>query len=63
MNTAERVSHYSKLDPEGLVETANDPPKSWPEQGVIEFKDVRMSTCLGSRSLFLWFLWPYVRLC
>ncbi|CED82131.1 multidrug resistance-associated abc transporter [Phaffia rhodozyma] len=42
MNTAERVSHYAHLSPEGAVQTSNDPPKAWPEQGVVEFKNVRM---------------------
>jgi len=42
MNTTERVSFYAHLPPEGAVVTDNDPPPSWPEQGCIEFKDVRL---------------------
>lgn len=44
------MSHRSEIDPEGLFETPNDPPKTWPEQGGMEFEDVRMSTGLGSGS-------------
>ncbi|KAG8869673.1 hypothetical protein FRB97_000807 [Tulasnella sp. 331] len=42
MNTAERVSHYAHLPAEGAQVTDNDPPPSWPEQGCLEFKDVRL---------------------
>lgn len=43
MNTAERVSHYSRLEPEAALVTSHDPDASWPEHGVIEFKDVKMA--------------------
>ena len=42
MNTAERVAFYSHLKPEGAITTPDDPPASWPDRGVIEFKDVRL---------------------
>jgi ATP-binding cassette subfamily C (CFTR/MRP) protein 1 len=42
MNTAERVAFYSHLTPEGAITTPDDPPASWPDHGVIEFKDVRL---------------------
>ncbi len=43
MNAVERVLVYTELPPEGDFTTPNDPPPSWPEQGVIEFDKVQMS--------------------
>lgn len=33
---------YSHLTPEGAISTPDDPPASWPERGVVEFKDVHL---------------------
>lgn len=43
MNAVERVLVYTELPPEGLLETPNDPPASWPEKGAIKFEGVEMS--------------------
>ncbi len=43
MNTAERVTHYGNLPSEAATTTPTDPPASWPAQGCIEFKNVKMA--------------------
>ena len=43
MNAVERVLVYIELPPEGLLETLNDPPASWPEKGAIRFDGVEMA--------------------
>ncbi|KAJ3572547.1 hypothetical protein NP233_g3005 [Leucocoprinus birnbaumii] len=51
MNSVERVVHYSRQDliaqeaPHEIPE--NKPPESWPQQGSIEIKNLRMSYRLG----------------
>merc|ERR1719440_543054 len=43
LNAVERVDEYSKLEAEKFTCTkssAVDPPKSWPSEGKIEFKNV-----------------------
>lgn len=42
MVTAERVAHYAALPAEGAAVTDSDPPESWPSQGCIEFRNVRL---------------------
>ncbi|KAJ7589468.1 multidrug resistance-associated ABC transporter [Mycena floridula] len=42
MNAVERLLVYTELPAEGVTTTPNDPPPSWPEQGVIKFKDVSL---------------------
>lgn len=43
MNAVERVLHYTELDPEGVLETPNDPPPVWPSKGEITFTDVELA--------------------
>ena len=47
MNSVERISHYSvgnAVSPEAAHEIPDlKPPPQWPDQGAIEFKDVRLS--------------------
>lgn len=43
MNSVERVIVYGELEPEGALETKNDPPPSWPSQGAVSFKNVQLS--------------------
>ncbi|KAJ3481401.1 hypothetical protein NLI96_g7684 [Meripilus lineatus] len=42
-NAVERILHYTKLESEGELVTPEDPPPTWPEQGGIQFKDVKLS--------------------
>ncbi|KAL4252214.1 ATP-binding cassette transporter C [Abortiporus biennis] len=42
-NAAERVLYYTELPSEGDKTTPNDPPPSWPENGVIQFNNVELS--------------------
>ncbi|KAF7982734.1 hypothetical protein HWV62_26606 [Athelia sp. TMB] len=42
-NSVERVLVYTELPPDGLTETPNDPPPSWPEKGSIKFDDVKLA--------------------
>ncbi|KAF8884421.1 ATP-dependent bile acid permease [Gymnopilus junonius] len=43
MNAVERVLHYAELEPEGDSTTPNDPPPSWPSEGMIEFTNVDLA--------------------
>ncbi|KAG6830040.1 hypothetical protein H0H92_002458 [Tricholoma furcatifolium] len=43
MNAVERVLHYAELPSEGDATTPNDPSLSWPSQGQISFKGVKMA--------------------
>lgn len=43
MDVVERVLVYTELTPEGAIETPNDPPPSWPEQGAIQFNDTKLA--------------------
>lgn len=38
-----QVLYYTELPAEGATHVPDDPPASWPEHGVIEFKDVDMA--------------------
>ncbi|KAJ2926067.1 hypothetical protein H1R20_g11028, partial [Candolleomyces eurysporus] len=40
MNAVERVIHYTELPPEGDLQSPDDPPTSWPQNGEIQFKNV-----------------------
>ncbi|KLO13407.1 multidrug resistance-associated ABC transporter [Schizopora paradoxa] len=43
MNAVERILVYVDLPPEGDLKTPNDPPSSWPEQGAVSFKNVKLA--------------------
>ena len=43
MNAVERILVYADLPPEGELTTSEDPPASWPERGVVSFKNVKLS--------------------
>ncbi|KAG2004853.1 ATP-binding cassette transporter [Coprinopsis cinerea AmutBmut pab1-1] len=43
MNAVERVVHYADLPPEGARETPQDPPPSWPTDGVVKFNNVKLA--------------------
>lgn len=43
MNAVERVLHYSELLPEGEFVKPDDPPPSWPSEGMVTFSDVEMA--------------------
>ncbi|KAF8960708.1 ATP-dependent bile acid permease [Flammula alnicola] len=43
MNAVERVLHYVELPPEGSDSVTTDPPKTWPAEGAIVFRDVKMA--------------------
>ncbi|KAJ2926057.1 hypothetical protein H1R20_g11027, partial [Candolleomyces eurysporus] len=40
MNAVERVVHYTELPSEGDLQSPDDPPTSWPQNGEIQFKNV-----------------------
>ncbi|RXW22412.1 hypothetical protein EST38_g3441 [Candolleomyces aberdarensis] len=40
MNAVERVTHYTELPPEGDLQSPDDPPTSWPQNGGIQFNNV-----------------------
>ncbi|KMY92502.1 uncharacterized protein Dsimw501_GD10651 [Drosophila simulans] len=44
MTAVERVVEYESIEPEGMLEAPDDkkPPKSWPEQGEIVFKELSL---------------------
>ena len=44
MTSVDRVDEYSKLEPEGDLESPPDrrPPADWPSQGNIEFRNLSM---------------------
>lgn len=43
MNAVERVLHYTDLQPEGALETPEDPDESWPQNGEIKFTDIQLA--------------------
>jgi ATP-binding cassette, subfamily C (CFTR/MRP), member 1 len=43
MNAVERILVYTELPPEGAEHTPKDPPPSWPQEGTIHFKDVKLA--------------------
>ncbi|KAF7297335.1 Multidrug resistance-associated ABC transporter protein [Mycena indigotica] len=43
MNSVERLVTYAELPAEGAATTPNDPPATWPDQGEIMFKNVKMA--------------------
>ena len=42
MNAVERVLVYTELPPEGDATTPNDPPATWPDNGLIKFQNVEL---------------------
>jgi ATP-binding cassette, subfamily C (CFTR/MRP), member 1 len=42
MNAVERVLVYTELPPEGDATTPNDPPVTWPDNGLIKFQNVEL---------------------
>ena len=43
MTSVERVMEYSNLEEEAAVSIPEqDPPDTWPSQGVVEFKDLQL---------------------
>lgn len=44
MTAVERVVEYESIEPEGMLEAPDDkkPPKTWPEQGEIVFKELNL---------------------
>ncbi|EDW89496.2 probable multidrug resistance-associated protein lethal(2)03659 [Drosophila yakuba] len=44
MTAVERVVEYENIEPEGILEAPDDqkPPKTWPEQGEVVFKDLSL---------------------
>lgn len=43
MNAVERILVYVDLPAEGELTTPKDPPSSWPEHGVVSFKNVKLA--------------------
>lgn len=43
MNSVERVIVYGELESEGILETKNDPPPSWPSRGAVSFQNVQLA--------------------
>lgn len=43
MNAVERVLHYTELPPERVDSEPIEPPASWPSDGVITFRDVKLA--------------------
>ncbi len=49
-NSVERVEEYSHLPQEAALESEQEggkAPEGWPQEGVVEFKDVRMRWVSG----------------